>query len=155
MKEKSFITLTTDGSAHLRYKLKQCFTRKEVFLPGLSSLVYYLRVRPGACPRVEHLKGASLKKHWTRLEIFARDKYPSFLRTSINYGCKKIYNIGGRFVEQKLILSSSFRRDQIYKCQRNDFGVVLLKSDLGVKQTHFRYVYGAHLIDLLFTSRFH
>ncbi len=31
-------------------------------LASLSSLVYYLWVRPGAYPRVEHFKGASLKK---------------------------------------------------------------------------------------------
>ncbi len=32
----------------------------------------------------------------------------------------------GRFVEQKLMLSSCFRRDQIYNCRRYDFGHTLL-----------------------------
>ncbi len=32
----------------------------------------------------------------------------------------------GQFVEQKLMLSSSFRRDQIYKDERYDFGHTLL-----------------------------
>jgi len=31
-------------------------------LPSLSSLVLSLKIRPGAYPRVEHLKGASLRK---------------------------------------------------------------------------------------------
>jgi hypothetical protein len=31
-----------------------------------------------------------------------------------------------RFVEQMLMLSSSFRRDQIYKCQRYNFGHTLI-----------------------------
>jgi hypothetical protein len=34
--------------------------------------------------------------------------------------------IRGCFVEQKLVLSSSFRCDQIYKCQAYDFGHTLL-----------------------------
>jgi len=32
----------------------------------------------------------------------------------------------GRFVEQKLMLSSNFRCDQIYKNERYDFGHTLL-----------------------------
>ncbi len=32
----------------------------------------------------------------------------------------------GQFVEQKLMLSSSFRRDQIYKYERYDFGHTVL-----------------------------
>ncbi len=39
------------------------------------------------------------------------------------------------FVEQNLKLSCSFRSDQIYKYQRFDSGLVLLKSDLDVQQT--------------------
>jgi len=35
-------------------------------------------------------------------------------------------HIEGRFVEQMLLLSLSFRCDQIYKCERNDFGHTLL-----------------------------
>jgi hypothetical protein len=50
----------------------------------------------------------------------------------------KFYNLGGRFVEQKFMLSSSFRCDKIHKCQIYDLGhtVMLLKSGLGVQQTH-------------------
>jgi hypothetical protein len=46
-----------------------------------------------------------------------------------------------RFVEQKLMLSSSFRSDRIRKIHCYDFGhtfVVLPKSDLNVEQTHPR-----------------
>ncbi len=49
-------------------------------------------------------------------------------------------HIRGRYVEQKLMLSSNFRCDQIHNCHWYDFGhtVVLLKSDLDVQQTHLR-----------------
>jgi hypothetical protein len=43
-----------------------------------------------------------------------------------------------RFVEQKLMLSSSFRCYQIHNCHRYDFGhtfFVKLKSDLDIQQT--------------------
>ncbi len=44
----------------------------------------------------------------------------------------------GQFAEQKLILSSSFRCDQIHNYQSYDFGpfLVPLKLDLDVQQTH-------------------
>ncbi len=47
-------------------------------------------------------------------------------------------HLWGRFVEQKLALSSSFRCDQIYKIRRYDFGHTLLcyLSQTYVKQTH-------------------
>jgi hypothetical protein len=40
----------------------------------------------------------------------------------------------GKFSEQKLVLTSSFKCDQIHYCHRYEFGhiVVLLKSDLNV-----------------------
>jgi hypothetical protein len=43
----------------------------------------------------------------------------------------------GRFVEQKLVLNSNFRCDQIHAFNWYDFGhtFVLLKSNLGVQQT--------------------
>jgi hypothetical protein len=73
-------------------------------LASLSGLAYYLWVRPGAYPRVEHLKGASLAwvgsgptgKHYTLLERLARDKHSSLLRKSVNYGRKKDYSTGPR-----------------------------------------------------------
>ncbi len=55
-----------------------------------------------------------------------------------NLGVKQTH-LWDWFVEQKFMLSSSFRCDQIYKCPRYDFGhnfAVLLKSNLGVNQTH-------------------
>ncbi len=66
----------------------------------LSSLVYYLRIRQGAYPRVEHLrvKGISLGKalflpaNMTRLERLARDKHTSILGIFANYSCKKFYD---------------------------------------------------------------
>jgi hypothetical protein len=33
-------------------------------------------------------------KHYNRLERLARDKHSSFLRKSVNYGCKKFYITG-------------------------------------------------------------
>jgi hypothetical protein len=53
---------------------------------------------------MEHLEDAPLKgrlpahtrKRYTRLERLARDKHSSLLRTLINYGRKKFYNIGPR-----------------------------------------------------------
>jgi hypothetical protein len=54
-----------------------------------------------------------------------------------------------RLVEQKLMLSSSFRRDQIH-CRILIWShfVVRLKSDLDVQQTHPRYDFG-HTLKLL------
>jgi hypothetical protein len=51
----------------------------------------------------------------------------------------------GRFVDQKLLLSYSFRCDQINNNHCFDFGdtVVLLKSDLDVQQTH---LWGVNLL---------
>ncbi len=48
----------------------------------------------------------------------------------------------GRFVEQRLMLSTYFRCDQICEYERYDFGhfVVLLKSDLHVQQTHLNFL---------------
>jgi hypothetical protein len=46
-----------------------------LFLAGFSSLPIYLWVRPGAYPRVEHLKGASLglpANHYKHLSIIER-----------------------------------------------------------------------------------
>jgi hypothetical protein len=53
-----------------------------------------------------------------------------------------IFNGGGWFVEQRLVLSSSFRCDQINNCKRHHFGhtVVLLKFDLDIQQTHFSFL---------------
>ncbi len=49
----------------------------------------------GAYPRVEHLKGVTTLKHYSRLKRLAtRDKLSSLLQTFVNYGCKKFYNIG-------------------------------------------------------------
>ncbi len=57
---------------------------------------------------------------------------------------KDPHSFRGRFVEQKLMLSSSPRCDQIYKNDRYDLGhtVVLLKTDLDVQQTHLRLLQG-------------
>jgi hypothetical protein len=40
------------------------------------------------------------RKHWTRLERLARDKHPSLLRKSVNYGRKRFYNIEGENYEK-------------------------------------------------------
>ncbi len=45
----------------------------------------------------------------------------------------------GQFVEQQLMLSSSFRRDQIYKCRRYDFGHILL--------CYYSYIYSKMIQD--------
>jgi hypothetical protein len=72
----------------------ECFS-----LAGFCSLVSN---EPGAYPRVEYLKGASLGlplaslKNKTRLEKLARDKHSSLLRTFVNCGRKKFYGIGPR-----------------------------------------------------------
>ncbi len=63
------------------------------------------------------------------------DKHASLLRHRIQNGSKKVWWYRppsdeanrGSFVEQKLLLSLSFRRDQIYKRQRYDFGHTLLR----------------------------
>ncbi len=76
---------------------------------GLSNLIKCFRARPGAYPRVEHLKGSSLvqalaffHKHQTRQERLARDKH--LLRTFINYWCKMFYNIGPRTQPYLLVM---------------------------------------------------
>jgi hypothetical protein len=48
-----------------------------------------LKARPGAYPRVDDLNGER-----PRLERPGRDKYSSLLRTLVNYGRKKFYQIG-------------------------------------------------------------
>jgi hypothetical protein len=60
-----------------------------------------LWLRPGAYPRVEHLKatftwaGPSLVcKHHTRMERLVRDKHSSLLQKSVNYSCTKFYSTG-------------------------------------------------------------
>ncbi len=65
-------------------------------LASLSSLAYCLWVRSGAYPRVELLKGSSIR--WvlaspTKLGRLARDKRYGLLQF-VNYGRKKFYNIG-------------------------------------------------------------
>ncbi len=50
----------------------------------------------------------------------------------------KIPLFRGRFVEQMLMLSYSFRRDQTHNCQNIIF-VVILMSDLDVQQTRPRF----------------
>ncbi len=37
-----------------------------------------------------------ISSHYSRLERLARDKHSSLLRKSLNYGQKKVYNIGPR-----------------------------------------------------------
>ncbi len=62
-----------------------------------------------------------------------KDKHSSLLRKFINY-TKKVYNIGPshqnltifQLLNKKLLLSSSFRCDQIHSCQRHNFGPTLL-----------------------------
>jgi hypothetical protein len=59
-----------------------------------------LKVGPGAYPRVEHLKDASICseltcKHQTRLKRLVRDKYFSLLQTFVN-DTKIVFNIGFR-----------------------------------------------------------
>ncbi len=61
-------------------------------MASLSSIVKCLWARPGAYPRVEYLKGASLgyapgltHKHKTRLDRLAKDKHSNLLGNSINY----------------------------------------------------------------------
>ena len=39
-----------------------------------------------------------IHKHLTRLEKLARDKRSSLLRTFVNYGHKKLYNVGPKSV---------------------------------------------------------
>ncbi len=74
-----------------------------MFVPGKlfqSTLTFVGKA--GAYPRVEHLKGASLRlapdlshKHLTRLEKLARDKHSSLIRKFVNYGWKKFHNDPG------------------------------------------------------------
>jgi len=69
-----------------------------------------LRVRPGAYPRVEHLKGASLglslalpaniRLGWKGLP----GPNTSLLRKSVNCGCKKFYSTGPRMLTWVQIL---------------------------------------------------
>ncbi len=71
------------------FVISQSVYPQQAFL-GFSSLL----VRPGAFPRVEHLKGSSLtRRHQTWLERLARDKQCSLFKTLANYSRKKFYSI--------------------------------------------------------------
>ncbi len=77
-------------------------------LAGLSILIKCVWVRPGAYPRVEHLKGDSigltpalLSNIMLGLERLARDKHSCLLRTFENFGHKFFYNIGPRTNETR------------------------------------------------------
>jgi hypothetical protein len=84
----------------LRLEVTTFWNRLErLSLASLSSLVLCLGVRPGAYPRVEHLKCASLgsgltHKNYTILERLARDKLSILLWEVVTYVSKKFCNIG-------------------------------------------------------------
>jgi hypothetical protein len=69
------------------------------FLSKISSLVSCLLGRPGACPGVEHLKGALPSKLWPysltlgMAGMAAGTKHSSLLRKIVNYVRKKFHNI--------------------------------------------------------------
>jgi hypothetical protein len=78
---------------------------------------------------------------WRWPKARARPEPPSRLKNINSRSQSNVFSSRGRFVEQRLMLSSNFMCDPIYKNERYDFGphfVVLLKSDLGVQQTHLR-----------------
>ncbi len=50
-----------------------------------------------------------------------RIQRPFKVELSLSF-CSMNWSLASQFVGQKLMLSSSFRCDQIYKCQRYDFG---------------------------------
>jgi hypothetical protein len=56
---------------------------------GLSSLVKCSRARPGAYPRVDHLKDHTCK-YYRRLEMPARNKHSSLLDPSLSYEESKV-----------------------------------------------------------------
>ncbi len=76
-----------------------------MFVAGKTCQPSCLRVRPGANLRVEHVNSSSLKDRLLalptnirltldKLERLERDKHFSLLRTFVNYGRKKFYNVG-------------------------------------------------------------
>jgi hypothetical protein len=51
---------------------------ESLFLASLPNLAYCLQARPGAYPRIEHMKNSCLGyawKNYTWLEMFPRGKY--------------------------------------------------------------------------------
>ncbi len=65
-------------------------------LAGLSGLVYCFWVRPGAYPRVEHLRRAAPRPYWQtfdRAGMPCRGKHSSLLWTFIDYRRKKFLKI--------------------------------------------------------------
>jgi hypothetical protein len=87
-------------------------------LASPSSLVFCLRARPGAYPRVDHLKGSSIvgscftNKHYTRVERLARRKRSSLIQKIATYGHKTFYNIGPR----SWLRRPSLRR-KLFRCK--------------------------------------
>jgi hypothetical protein len=66
------------------------FVRGNRFRPSL------MLARKAEPTRVKYPSCALTRKHKPRLERLARDKRSSLLRTSVNYGRKKFYNVGPR-----------------------------------------------------------
>jgi hypothetical protein len=59
---------------------------------------------------LEHLKGSFLgftRKHKTKFEMLAREKYPSLLRKFVNYGCKNFCTI----IHNTVIMMNNFLWD--------------------------------------------
>jgi hypothetical protein len=77
---------------------------------SLTSLVSCFRLGPDPT-QVEHLKEAPLlcrllvlATNMNKVEMLARDKHSSLLRTFVNYGRKKFYNIVSSGQSHKTIL---------------------------------------------------
>ncbi len=62
----------------------------------------------------------------------------ALVKKQVSWSQSHFYTISGRFVEQKLMLSSSFMCNQIFKCQRYNFGhtYVGLKCLTNPPQSH-------------------
>jgi hypothetical protein len=86
---------------HSQNILRSTYESLSVFLarPFQPSLIFVGKARrvpySGVPERCLTWVGLSLTcKYYIRLERSARDKHTSLLRSFINYGCKKFYNIG-------------------------------------------------------------
>ncbi len=74
-----------------------------MYLPSLSSLAYFLRRRPKASHRVNHmtpLYSRLTRKHYTRLEGLGKGQNSILLPNFVSYVRKKAYNIGPRLPQE-------------------------------------------------------
>ncbi len=82
---------------------RQAFPAESIVSDKARSLPY-----SGAPERCFNRVGSFFKnRHYIRLERLAMDKHSSLLRTILNYGCKKFYNIGPRGLYYKTFYGSN------------------------------------------------